>query len=65
MTDKKLDAGLFIGNQKWLGIAGDPVKGTHNGRLDTEAHTRRTAKKARYLKNVETRREENKNRRNK
>jgi hypothetical protein len=39
-----------------------PLSGTHNGKLDEQLAANRRAKKTQYLRNVETRREENKNR---
>jgi hypothetical protein len=38
-----------------------PLTGTHNGKLDEQLAANRRAKKARYLHNVEQRREDNKN----
>lgn len=45
------DAGSYIGNQPWQGFRGDPISGTHNGKLDAGARARRAVKNARYRAN--------------
>lgn len=59
---KARDPGSWIGNQAWNGVRGDPISGTHFGKLNPEARERRREKAARHRSNRITRGEENKRR---